>query len=182
MLALKEDLGFYFSILWQGPQAGFGPHRSEPSFPIHRCSSNTRNEKFDAIVCLGNAFTHLFDDDERRRALREIYGLLNDGGVAVIDHRIYDTMLDKGFSSKHQAYYLGATVDARPESVSEDTVRFTYSYSDGSVHRLTLCPIRQDYLTGLLSSAGFQQVERYGDFEAEYDHYDPDFIIQVATK
>lgn len=139
-------------------------------------------EKFDAIVCLGNAFTHLFDDDERRTALKEIYGLLNDGGVAVIDHRNYDTILDKGFSSKHQSYYLGSTVDVRPESVSEDVVRFKYSYSDGSVHYLNLCPIRQDYFTGLLRQTGFQQVERYGDFKAEYDHYDPDFIMQVATK
>ena len=30
--------------------------------------------------------------------------------------------------------------------------------------------------------AGFQNVERYGDFQANYDFYDPDFIIQVAKK
>jgi SAM-dependent methyltransferase len=140
------------------------------------------NEKFDAIVCLGNAFTHLFDEDERRTALKEIYGLLNDGGVAVIDHRNYDTILDKGFSSKHESYYLGSTVDVRPESVSEDAVRFRYSYSDSTVHYLKLCPIRQEYFSGLLRDTGFRQVVRYGDFKAEYDHYDPDFIMQVATK
>ena len=139
-------------------------------------------ERFDAIVCLGNAFTHLFDDGERRKALGEIYGLLKDGGVAIIDHRNYDTILDKGFSSKHQSYYLGETVDVRPESVSEESVRLRYSYSDGSVHHLTVCPIRQDHLTGLLRETGFQQVERYGDFKVEYDRYDPDFIIQVAIK
>lgn len=139
-------------------------------------------ERFDAIVCLGNAFTHLFDDSERRKALGEIYGLLKDGGVAIIDHRNYDTMLDKGFSSKHQAYYLGETVDVHPESVSEETVRLMYSYSDGSVHHLTVCPIRQDHLTGLLCETGFQIVDRYGDFKADYDLYDPDFIIQVAVK
>ena len=140
------------------------------------------NEKFDAIICLGNAFTHLFDDEERRQALGEIYRLLNHRGVAVIDHRNYDAMLDKGFSSKHQSYYLGETVDVQPENVSEESVRLKYSYADGSVHHLTVCPIRQDRLTGLLQETGFQQVERYGDFKAEYDHYDPDFIIQVATK
>ena len=145
-------------------------------------SESFPNEKFDAIVCLGNAFTHLFDDDERRMALGEIYGLLNGGGVVVIDHRNYDTILDKGFSSKHQSYYLGETVDVRPESVSEESVRLRYSYSDGSVHHLTVCPIRQDHLTGLLRETGFQQVERYGDFKVEYDCYAPDFIIQVAIK
>ncbi|HCP23845.1 MAG TPA: SAM-dependent methyltransferase, partial [Dehalococcoidia bacterium] len=145
-------------------------------------SSTFTNEKFDAIVCLGNAFTHLFDDTERRIAMKQIYGLLNEGGVAIIDHRNYDAILDNGFTSKHQSYYLGDTVDIRPESVSEDGVRFRYSYSDGSVHHLTLCPIRQDYVTSLLSDTGFQEVNRYGDFEADYDTYDPDFIVQVAKK
>jgi sarcosine/dimethylglycine N-methyltransferase len=102
--------------------------------------------------------------------------------VAVIDHRNYDAMLDKGFSSKHQSYYLGETVDVQPENVSEESVRLKYFYADGSVHHVTGCPIRQDHLTGLLQETGFQQVERYGDFKAEYDHYDPDFIIQVGTK
>ncbi|HAA94261.1 MAG TPA: SAM-dependent methyltransferase [Dehalococcoidia bacterium] len=145
-------------------------------------SSTFTNEKFDAIVCLGNAFTHLFDDTERRIAMKQIYGLLNEGGVVIIDHRNYDAILDNGFTSKHQSYYLGDTVDIRPESVSEDGVRFRYSYSDGSVHHLTLCPIRQDYVTSLLSGTGFQEVKRYGDFEADYDTYDPDFIVQVAKK
>jgi sarcosine/dimethylglycine N-methyltransferase len=140
------------------------------------------NWRFDAIVWLGNAFTNLFNDAERRKALGEIYGLLKDGGVAVIDHRNYDTMLDKGFSSKHQSYYLGETVDVRPETISEESVRLQYSYSDGSVHHLTVCPIRQEHLTGLLRESGFQRVERFGDFEAGYDFYDPDFIIQVAVK
>ncbi len=145
-------------------------------------SETFTDEKFDAIVCLGNAFTHLFNDDERRQAMNEIYGLLNPGGLAIIDHRNYDSILDNGFSSKHESYYLGDTVDIRPETVSEDGVRFRYAYADGSVHHLTLCPIRQEYVTSLLTETGFQQVERYGDFESAYDLYDPDFIVQVATK
>ncbi|MDA0264736.1 MAG: class I SAM-dependent methyltransferase [Chloroflexi bacterium] len=145
-------------------------------------SATFPGEKFDAVVCLGNAFTHLFDDDQRRLALSEIHGLLNEGGVAVIDHRNYDTMLDKGFSSKHQSYYLGETVDVKPESVSEELVRIQYSYSDGSVHHLTLCPIRQEYFSGLLRETGFRDVVRYGDFQADYGLYEPDFIIQVAKK
>ena len=145
-------------------------------------SKSFPGETFDAIVCLGNAFTHLFNDEERRKALAEIYGLLNEGGVAIIDHRNYDTMLDKGFTSKHLYYYLGETVDARPKLVSEETVRLQYSYSDGSVHHLTVCPIRQEHLTDLLTETGFQFVKRYGDFQSDYDFYDPDFIIQVAKK
>ena len=145
-------------------------------------STSFPNEKFDAIVCLGNALTHLFNDEERLKALGEIYSLLSDGGIAVIDHRNYDTMLDKGFTSKHLYYYLGETVDARPETVTEDLVRLQYSYSNGSVHHLTVCPIRQQYLTNLLKDTGFETVDRYGDFQSDYDLYEPDFIVQVAKK
>ena len=50
-----------------------------------------------------------------------------------------------------------------------------------SFFQLTVCPVRQEHLTDLLTEAGFQNVKRYGDFQANYDFYDPDFIIQGAT-
>ena len=139
-------------------------------------------EKFDAVICLGNAFTHLFDENDRVMALDGIHRLLEDDGIAIIDQRNYDSILDKGFSSKHESYYLGESVTVSPEELSDEAVKLRYEYADGEVHWLTLCPIRQDYVTGLLGRVGFREVDRYGDFEAEYDFYDPDFIIQVAKK
>ena len=133
-------------------------------------------EKFDSIICLGNSFAHLFDDDARRQALDEIYGMLDDGDVLVIDHRNYDAMLDKGFSSK-KLYYFGDTVNVQPDSISEEVVRLSYFYADGSVHHLTLCPYRQEHLTTLLLETGFQLVELYGDFKVDHSFYDPDLII-----
>lgn len=140
------------------------------------------NEKFNAIICLGNAFTHLFDDKDRLRAVREVYKLLNDTGIAIIDQRNYDKILDKGFRSNRRYYYLGKSVTISAENVSDDVIKFRYKYGDGSVYRLTMCPIRQNYLTNLLWQVGFRGVERYGDFKADYDFYEPDFIIQVAKK
>jgi ubiquinone/menaquinone biosynthesis C-methylase UbiE len=61
-------------------------------------------EKFDAIVCLGNAFTHLFEEAERVNALEEIYSLLKDDGGAIIDQRNSDKILDQGYQSKHPSY------------------------------------------------------------------------------
>lgn len=145
-------------------------------------SSAFPQDSFDAIVCLGNAFTHLFDEDDRRKALQEIYSLLKDDGVAIIDQRNYDMILDKGFASKHESYYMGESVNVSPENVSEQAVKMRYEYEDGAVHHLTLCPIRQDYLTSLLYGAGFESVDRYGDFKDDYEFYDPDFVIQVAKK
>lgn len=136
---------------------------------------------FDAVLCLGNAFTHLFSEEERVVVLEEFRKVLNDGGLVVIDQRNYDAILDQGFSSKHQYYYCGEDVDARPEVITDEYVRFRYSFRDGSVHHLTLYPLRQDHLSKLLKSTGFDNIRRYGDFESPYELHDPDFIIQVGT-
>lgn len=146
-----------------------------------RSLSEDIDGRFDALLCLGNAFTHLFDEDERIEALAQFHKVLEPGGIAVIDQRNYDKILDEGYSSKHQYYYCGNGVDARPEEIEETHVRFRYTFPDGAVHHLTLCPIRQDYLTGLLEGAGFSDIRRYGDFSADYEHLEPDFIIQVGT-
>jgi ubiquinone/menaquinone biosynthesis C-methylase UbiE len=140
-----------------------------------------QGEKFDAIVCLGNAFTHLFEEEDRIQALNEMHALLNDGGIAVIDHRNYDKILDKGFDSKHQFYYVG-DVEVSPEEINDKYVRLRYSYADGSYYHLTLSCLRQDYMDGLLQNVGFEDVIKYGDFDPDFDTYDPDFIVQVAKK
>ena len=138
--------------------------------------------QFDAAICLGNAFTHLFEESERLHLLNQLYFLLRDGGIAVIDQRNYDAMLDNGFSSKHLYYYLGATVHAHPTSIARDAVEMSYDYANGETHHLTVFPLRQEYLTRLLHEAGFSEVVRFGDFQRNYELYDPDFIVQVALK
>jgi SAM-dependent methyltransferase len=78
------------------------------------------NQKFDAVICLGNAFTHLFEESDRIKALEEIYSVLNDDGVAVIDQRNYDATLDQAFNSKHRYYYAGDTVEVTPEYITDE--------------------------------------------------------------
>ena len=138
--------------------------------------------RFDALVCLGNAFTHLRDHEARREALTNMFAVLKPGGLAIIDHRNYDSILDRGFSTKHQYYYTGDNVDARPVAISRTLVKFEYSFPSGAKHHLHLYPLRQEYVKFLLEDAGFVDVTRYGDFERPYEHYDPDFIQQVAFK
>ena len=147
-----------------------------------RLGESFAGEQFDAVICLGNAFTHLFDEGDRIKALSEMYKLLTRDGIAIIDQRNYDAILDNGFSSKHQSYYLGEKVEVRPKDLSEDLLTMRYKYEDGEVHFLTMCPIRQEYVTNLLLDSGFRSVKRYGDFVENYDLYEPDFVIQVARK
>jgi SAM-dependent methyltransferase len=146
-----------------------------------RWLSDQVSGQFEALLCLGNAFTHLFSHDERVQALQQFHRILAPGGLAVIDQRNYDAILDEGFSTKHRYYYCGKQVDARPEEITDRHVRFRYTFPDGEVHHLTLFPIRQDTLTRLLVDNGFSGVQRFGDFEPQYDRHEPDFVIQVAS-
>ncbi len=138
--------------------------------------------EYDAIICLGNSFTHLFHERDRRKALAEYYAMLKHDGVLVIDQRNYDSILDHGFASKHQYYYCGDNVVAEPEHVDEGLARFRYSFPDKSVYHLNMFPLRKDYLRRLMHEVGFQRVETYGDFQETYKEEEPDFFIHVAEK
>lgn len=138
--------------------------------------------KFDAIICLGNSFTHLFEENDRRRALAEFYAALKHDGILILDQRNYDRILDKGFASKHKYYYCGEKVSAEPVHVDDGLARFEYVFPDGSKHNLNMFPLRKNYVRRLLREAGFQQVHSYGDFQEEGEETDPDFFIHVAEK
>ncbi|MFC4003888.1 methyltransferase domain-containing protein [Prauserella oleivorans] len=138
--------------------------------------------KFDAVVCLGNSFTHLFSERDRRKALAEFYAVLKHDGILILDQRNYDSILDNGYSSKHTYYYCGEEVTAEPEYVDEGLARFRYQFADKSQYHLNMFPLRKDYVRRLLREVGFQQVDTYGDFQETYTADDPDFFIHVASK
>jgi SAM-dependent methyltransferase len=140
------------------------------------------HHKFDAIICLGNSFTHLFDDGDRRRALAEFYAALKHDGILILDQRNYDSILDHGFSSQHKYYYCGDKVSAEPVHIDDGLARFRYSFPDGSEHFLNMFPLRKNYTRNLLKEAGFQRVKTYGDFQETYQEADPDFFVHIAEK
>ncbi|MEQ8255023.1 MAG: class I SAM-dependent methyltransferase [Roseovarius confluentis] len=138
--------------------------------------------KYDAIICLGNSFTHLHEEQDRRRALAEFYAALTHDGVLILDQRNYDAMLDHGFSSKHKFYYCGDDVTAEPDHIDDGLCRMRYSFPDGSSYTLNMAPIRKDYMRRLFREAGFERVRTYGDFQDTYAEEEPDFFIHVAEK
>jgi len=138
--------------------------------------------RFDAVICLGNSFTHLFSERDRRKALAEFYSALVHNGILIVDQRNYDAILDVGFKSKHKYYYCGEKVSAEPEHMDEGLARFQYSFDDGTVYHLNMFPLRKRYTRSLLHEVGFQTIHTYGDFLETYHEADPDFFVHVASK
>lgn len=147
-----------------------------------RWLNRTVHEQFDAVICLGNSFTHLFKEHDRRKALAEFYATLNHDGVLILDQRNYDAILDEGFSSKHKYYYCGEEVVAEPEHIDEGLARFAYTFPDDSVYHLNMYPLRKKYTRRLMHEVGFQHVETYGDFLETFKANEPDFLVHVAEK
>jgi glycine/sarcosine N-methyltransferase len=139
-------------------------------------------EHFDGLLCLGNAFTHLFEHEARIESLKAMFRSLKPGGVLALDHRNYDSILDNGFSTKHKYYYTGDDVDARPVEISDKVCRFEYSYQDGSKYHLNMFPLRQKYIRDLFTEAGFTNIQTFGDFKPSFNSDEADFIHQIAYK
>lgn len=137
---------------------------------------------YDAVICLGNSFTHLFEESDRRRCLAEFYAALKHDGILIIDQRNYDDILDNGFSSKHKYYYCGEKVSAKPVYIDDGLTRFEYAFNDGSKHYLNMFPLRKNYTREIMLQAGFQKVETFGDFQETYRENEPDFFIHIAHK
>jgi SAM-dependent methyltransferase len=138
--------------------------------------------KFDAVICLGNSFTHLFSEHDRRKALAEFYAALRHDGILILDQRNYDAILDEGFKTKHTYYYCGENVKAEPEHVDDGLARFRYEFPDKSVFHLNMFPLRKEYVRKLLFQVGFQTVRTLGDFKETYQQSEPDFFIHLAEK
>ncbi len=72
------------------------------------------HSKYDAIICLGNSFTHLFDEQDRRRALAEFYAALRHDGLLIIDQRNYDAILDSAIAASMSITIVAIRSPSRP--------------------------------------------------------------------
>lgn len=147
-----------------------------------RWLSRKIDQNFDAVICLGNSFTHLFSENDRRKVLAEFYAMLSHDGILILDHRNYDAMLEHKPEPSHTYSYAGHDVIASAEYIDEGLVRFCYRFADNSVFTLNTFPLRKTYLKRLMKEVGFQEVSSYSDFQETFLEREPDFFIHVAGK
>jgi len=146
-------------------------------------------ESFDAVVCLGNSLTYLFEREEQLKALKNFYRLLRKGGILIIDERNYQQLLDKRkeileegkFPYSRKYVYCGDKVHGEPVEINEDKVKMQYTDErTGKKGYLTLYPFKKNELLQLIKKSGFKKVEKFSDYKKE----DPlaDFHQYVCVK
>ena len=140
------------------------------------------HDLYDAVICLGNSFTHLHEENDRRKSLAEYYATLRHDGILVLDQRNYDALLDHDIEPSHNFYYCGDEVKVAPEHVDESLARFKYEFADGDTFHLNMFPLRKTYVERLMKEVGFQRVTTFGDFQETYKKSVPDFFVHVAEK
>jgi len=146
-------------------------------------------ESFDAVLCLGNSLTYLFERKEQLKALKNFYHILRKGGILIIDERNYQQLLDKRkeileegkFSYSRKYVYCGDKVHGEPVEISDDKVKMQYTDErTGKKGYLILYPFKKNELLQLIKESGFKKVEKFSDYKTA----DPlaDFHQYVCVK
>ncbi|KAK2191872.1 hypothetical protein NP493_44g13056 [Ridgeia piscesae] len=69
---------------------------------------------FDAVLCLGNSFSHLPDFEggllNQKVALTNFWSMIKPGGILLIDHRNFDDVLANGWAPAKNIYYVSDCV------------------------------------------------------------------------
>ncbi|XP_065661081.1 glycine N-methyltransferase [Hydra vulgaris] len=153
---------------------------------------------FDAIICMGNSFAHLPDFDgtqkSHRTAITNFYDLLRPGGILLIDHRNYDTIVKGHKAPMKNIYY---------QSKSRVDCKTSVLMVDGSYHMVTLdyivyeddndnegCKFRLSYYPHLLSKFDNLIDEIFGegrqtvlaDFKKLDEVDNPSYFIHICKK
>ncbi len=131
------------------------------------------SKKFDAVICMGNSLPHLLTDEEIKKALTNMYALLENKGLLIIEMRNYDELLSK--QPKFIPIKLNGEDHERGELVTifyvldylKNVIRFNVIYiihnieskeNVFEVHSVDYYPLKQDRLVEILEEVGFKNV------------------------
>lgn len=145
------------------------------------------DESFDAIVCLGNSLPHLSGDDEVKKALGEIYEILNDAGVLILEQRNFDLLLKEkkrffpvSFRDDEVFFYV---LDYFSEKIVFNVVNIQTDSENFEVHTAEYYPLKEEKIKELLKEVGFKNLREYGDYQfGKFHKNENDRLITISEK
>jgi len=140
------------------------------------------DERFDLVLCGGNAIGHCRDEAEMLRSLRGLRRVLADGGLLVVDSRNWEKLRRERVRFTHFGQRLRDGIRCVPVYVwtfpEEPTAPHTIDVllvleQGGNItlrsYPITYYPFRYDELAARLTRAGFTDLET--DFAADQATY-----------
>ncbi len=147
---------------------------------------NLPGTPFDAVLCLGNSFSHLVEAEERRNVLARFFAVLRPGGILILDHRNYEALTNghETRGERHQRYCCcGPDTAVRLESVADGLVRIHYRYRGEIVQVLETWPLSRKQVTQCMLEVGFEDITTYSDQGPDVrGNGDTEFWIHVARR
>lgn len=145
--------------------------------------TDTVSGPFDAVVCLGNSFNHLFNLADQRSAMGQFMEVLAEDGLLVVDHRNYDRLLDGGdLAGSRDYYYCAPDVDISVAHLDAGLARLRYRMPDRSQFHVDMFPLRLHHVRSLLTEAGFRSMETFGDFRRDFAADEVSFYVHAARR
>lgn len=154
-------------------RAGFGEIadtiRAE-SFP----SEKSDLLPFDALLCLGNSLPHVLTAADLAKALEDFAACLRPGGLALIQNRNFDAVLQQRerwmepqpYREGDREWIFLRFYDYEANGLIRFNIVTLYREGQGTwqqqVTSTQLYPLRQAELVGALEAAGFDEIESMG--------------------
>jgi SAM-dependent methyltransferase len=146
---------------------------------------NRFRAEHDAVLCLGNSFTYLLQEQGRKRAMDNFYMILKPGGLLCIDTRNYTELLRGNFLNRGKGPYrqMGSVIQIEPLFIYPDITLFRY-YKDEKKIDLLFYPLKDGELERLMINAGFKDIKTFGDYEpeGEFNPKTTEFYTFIGTK
>ena len=164
-------------------------YRVKTTFKIadFRKLSEAFNEKFDAIICIGNSLPHLLTDEDLIKSLNEMYNLLKEKGILIIQQRNYDLLVGKkkrffpvSIRADEVFFYV---LDYFPNKVVFNVVNLELKPVNFKVYSTEYNPLKKAHLNKLIQKSGFKNLRWFGDYKfKKFDINNDGDVIVVCEK
>lgn len=148
-------------------QAGFGEIASK--------AAAAGQGPFDLLLCLGNSLPHVLDQQALQASLEDFNACLRPGGYLLIQNRNFETVLaerqrwmePQAQRDGNREWVFLRFYDFRPDGLIDFNVVTLHRTEEQpwqqQVSTTQLYPLRQPELTTALASAGFTNIQYFGD-------------------
>lgn len=156
-----------------------------PAFSVGNMLDLSVQETYDGIYCIGNTLVHLPDMSHIQLMLKSIFQSLVSKGVAVVQIVNYDRILNRHIEKLTTITNAGRQFERKYVFQDHGLVFQTVlTYQNERYSAETpLVPLCSQELWEAFLSAGFVEIERFGDFDCTaFDSFTSFALVLVAKK